>query len=128
MTVQSVIHDSELKNESSSLLDHIMSQARLQPEDEGYDIAKQGISAFIANLLESGQEDVPVNKLLVDRMIVELDKKMSAQMDAILHSDEFQNMESSWRSLKLLVDRTDFRENIKITILHATKRRAIRRF
>jgi type VI secretion system protein ImpC len=121
MTVQSVIHDSKLKNESFSLLDHIMSQARLQPEDEGYDIAKQGISAFIANLLESGQEDVPVNKLLVDRMIVELDKKMSAQMDAILHSDEFQNMESSWRSLKLLVDRTDFRENIKITILHATK-------
>ncbi|MEO3384124.1 type VI secretion system contractile sheath large subunit [Enterobacter soli] len=121
MIVESVNQNCELKNEASSLLDHIMHQARLQPEDEGYDIAKHGISAFIANLLESGQEDVPVNKLIVDRMIAELDKKMSAQMDEILHSDEFQNMESSWRSLKLLVDRTDFRENIKITILHATK-------
>lgn len=30
-------------------------------------------------------------------------------------------MESSWRGLKVLVDRTDFRENIKIEVLHATK-------
>lgn len=121
MPVQGVSQESELNTESSSLLDNIMHQARLQPEDEGYDIAKQGISAFISNLLESGQQDVPVNKLLVDRMIAELDKKLSAQMDEILHAEAFQNMESSWRSLKLLVDRTDFRENIKITILHATK-------
>lgn len=121
MPVQGVSQESELNMESSSLLDNIMHQARLQPEDEGYDIAKQGISAFISNLLESGQQDVPVNKLLVDRMIAELDKKLSAQMDEILHAEAFQNMESSWRSLKLLVDRTDFRENIKITILHATK-------
>lgn len=121
MSLQESIQQNELNSESYSLLEQIMQQARLQPEDEGYDIAKQGISAFIANILETGQEGVPVNKLLVDRMICELDKKLSAQMDEIVHADAFQNMESSWRSLKLLVDRTDFRENIKITILHATK-------
>ncbi len=121
MSLQEDFQISEHSKESYSLLDEIMQQARLNPEDEGYDIAKQGISAFIANMLESGREDEPVNKLLVDRMICELDKKLSAQMDEILHADAFQNMESSWRSLKLLVDRTDFRENIKITILHATK-------
>ncbi len=121
MSLQESIQQNELNSESYSLLDQIMQQARLQPEDEGYDIAKQGISAFIANILETGQEGVPVNKLLVDRMICELDKKLSAQMDEIVHAASFQNMESSWRSLKLLVDRTDFRENIKITILHATK-------
>src|SRR5699024_1544020 len=27
----------------------------------------------------------------------------------------------SWRGLKLLIDRTDFRENIKINLLHVTK-------
>ncbi|MCE1818049.1 type VI secretion system contractile sheath large subunit, partial [Enterobacter hormaechei] len=36
-------------------------------------------------------------------------------------ANQFQELESSWRSLKILVDRTDFRENIKINILHATK-------
>ena len=42
-------------------------------------------------------------------------------MDEILHNARFQEVESSRRSLKLLVDRTDFRENIKINIIHATK-------
>lgn len=104
-----------------SLLDEIMAHTNMLPENEGYDIARQGVSAFIANLLDSGNSDELINKVLVDRMIVELDKKLSAQMDEILHAEPFQQLESSWRSLKILVDRTDFRENIKINVLHATK-------
>ncbi|WP_058910625.1 type VI secretion system contractile sheath large subunit [Entomohabitans teleogrylli] len=104
-----------------SLLDEIMAQAHMQPENDGYDIARQGVAAFIANILDSGASAEPINKMLVDRMIVELDKKLSVQMDEIMHAEPFRALESSWRSLKLLVDRTDFRENIKINVLHATK-------
>ncbi len=49
-------------------------------------------------------------------------------MDEILHANEFREIESSWRSLKLLVDRTDFRENIKINIMHATKEELLEDF
>lgn len=107
--------------ESGSLLDDIMAQTRMAPSEEGYDVAKKGVAAFIENLIGSNQQEEPVNKALVDQMLVELDKKISAQMDEILHSEPVQQMESSWRGLKLLVDRTDFRENIKIEVLHATK-------
>ena len=106
---------------SSSLLDEIMAQARITPVDEGYQVAKQGMTALIANILESDCTTGLVNKALVDSMIVELDMKLSQQMDVILHAKALQEMESSWRSLKLLVDRTDFRENIRIQVLHATK-------
>ncbi|CDH05266.1 conserved hypothetical protein (probable component of the SST VI cluster) [Xenorhabdus bovienii str. oregonense] len=106
---------------TTSLLDEIMSQARITPENDGYYIAKQGIAAFISSILDTGANEEPINKLLVDKMIVELDKKLSEQMDEIMHAKPFQELESSWRSLKILVDRTDFRENIKINIIHATK-------
>lgn len=106
---------------SISLLDDIMAQARMTPVDEGYGVAKQGVAALIANILDSGAGSERVNKALVDSMIVELDKKLSQQMDQLLHAQPLQELESSWRSLKLLVDRTDFRENIKIQLLHATK-------
>ncbi len=105
-----------------------MAQARITPVDEGYSVAKQGVAALIANILDSGTTSEPVNKALVDSMIVELDKKLSKQMDVILHAKELQEMESSWRSLKLLVDRTDFRENIKIQVLHATKEELLEDF
>ncbi|MBC8954289.1 type VI secretion system contractile sheath large subunit [Xenorhabdus sp. PB62.4] len=106
---------------TTSLLDEIMSQARMTPENDGYYIAKQGVAAFIGSILDTGSNEEPINKLLVDKMIVELDKKLSEQMDEIMHAKQFQELESSWRSLKILVDRTDFRENIKINIIHATK-------
>ncbi|MDR0218899.1 MAG: type VI secretion system contractile sheath large subunit [Enterobacteriaceae bacterium] len=106
---------------TTSLLDEIMSQARITPENDGYYIAKQGVAAFIGSILNTGSNEDPINKLLVDKMIVELDKKLSEQMDEIMHAKPFQELESSWRSLKMLVDRTDFRENIKINVIHATK-------
>jgi type VI secretion system protein ImpC len=104
-----------------SLLDEIMAQTRMTPSEEGYDIAKKGVAAFIENLIGANKSSEPVNKALVDQMLVELDKKISAQMDEILHQESFQQLESSWRGLKLFIDRTDFRENNKIEILHATK-------
>ncbi|WP_230353961.1 type VI secretion system contractile sheath large subunit [Lelliottia sp. WAP21] len=106
---------------SASLLDTIMAQARIEPESEGYDVARQGVAAFISSMLHSEDQHEPVNKLAVDSMIAELDAKMSRQMDAIQHAKKFQALESFWRSLKTTVDRTDFRENIKIHVLHATK-------
>ncbi|MEZ8140871.1 type VI secretion protein [Enterovibrio norvegicus FF-33] len=120
MSVQEKTLESSVK-ESGSLLDEIMAQTRLAPSEEGYDIAKKGVAAFVENLIGSDKEQEPVNKALVDQMLVELDKKISAQMDVVLHSQPVQEMESAWRGLKLLVDRTDFRENIKIEVLHATK-------
>ncbi|KJF95257.1 type VI secretion system contractile sheath large subunit [Photobacterium angustum] len=118
MSLQKTLESSSTTE--SSLLDEIMLQTRMTPSDEGYDIAKKGVAAFIENLLgNAGVEQV--NKGLVDQMLVELDSKISAQMDEILHCEEVQKVESAWRSVKMLVDRTDFRENNKIELLHATK-------
>ncbi|NRD73737.1 type VI secretion system contractile sheath large subunit [Shewanella sp. VB17] len=107
--------------QSVNLLDEILAQTKMTPIDEGYDVAKKGVAAFISNIIETRSSSEPVNKTLVDKMLVELDKKISSQMDEILHNESFQQMESSWKNLKLLVDRTDFKENIKIEVLHATK-------
>ncbi|WP_312960960.1 type VI secretion system contractile sheath large subunit [Stutzerimonas nitrititolerans] len=105
----------------AGILDRIIAETRLTPDDEAYDIAKRGVSAFIEELLKPQNENEPVKKAMVDRMIAEIDTKLSRQMDEILHHPEFQALESSWRGLKLLVDRTNFRENIKLEILNASK-------
>lgn len=105
----------------AGILDRIIAETRLTPDDEAYDIAKRGVSAFIEELLKPQNENEPVKKAMVDRMIAEIDAKLSRQMDEILHHPEFQALESSWRGLKLLVDRTNFRENIKLEILNASK-------
>jgi type VI secretion system protein ImpC len=42
-------------------------------------------------------------------------------MDMILHNETFQKIESAWRSMKYLVDKTDFRENIRIEFMNVSK-------
>lgn len=105
-----------------SLLDQLVETARIKPGDEAYPVARQGLQAFIAHLLEPQHAVERVTPATVDDMIADLDRKLCAQVDAILHHAEFQRMESAWRSLKFLVDRTNFRENIKIQMLSVSKR------
>ncbi len=107
--------------EAPSLLDEILQETKLKPTDEGYSIAKRGVEALLAELVAPGKEAVPISKALIDDMIAEIDHKISRQLDEILHHPDFQKLESAWRGLKLLVDRTDFRENIKIEVVNISK-------
>jgi len=107
--------------EQTSLLDDIVQATKLKPSDESYGLAKKGVEALIAQLIEPGKKVDKISKADVDEMIAEIDNKMSLQLDAILHSEQFQKVESAWRSLRYLVDKTNFRENIKVEILNVSK-------
>ncbi|MBQ2477529.1 MAG: type VI secretion system contractile sheath large subunit, partial [Desulfovibrio sp.] len=110
----------EAQTQQMDLLDEIVQATKLRPEDEGYTSTKAGIEAFLKNLVgTSGEQKISGN--LVDEMIAELDAKLSAQVNEILHSEQFSKMESAWRSLKFLVDRTDFRQNIRIEFVNVSK-------
>jgi type VI secretion system protein ImpC len=114
--------------ESVSLLDDIVTATKLKPADDGYAIAKKGVEALLAQLIEPGRKVDKVSNALIDEFIAEIDQKLSLQLDAILHHPLVQKLESAWRSLKFLVDRTDFRENIKIEIMNATKEELLEDF
>jgi type VI secretion system protein ImpC len=104
-----------------SLLDEIVTATKLKPTDDSYSLAKKGVEALIAQLIEPGKKIEKISKAVVDDMIAEVDEKLSRQIDAILHHPKVQELESAWRSLKFLVDRTDFRENVKLEILNISK-------
>jgi type VI secretion system protein ImpC len=111
----------EETTEEASLLDDVITATKLKPADEGYDIAKKGLQALMAQLVEPSRKIDKVSNAVIDELIAGIDQKLSTQLDAILHHPQFQALESSWRSLKYLVDRTEFRENIRIEMLNASK-------
>lgn len=108
--------------QDSPLLDEILNFTRLPKEDDSYYIARNGVKALLEEVFKHDEsEDVRVDKMFVDELIQELDQILGKQMDAILHHPEFQRLEAPWRSLKFLVDRTEFNENIKVQYINATK-------
>lgn len=105
---------------TKSLIDAITDQTT-KPGDESREQMSNAIGFFIEEMLRPKRKGQRVDKNMVDQMIAEYDEKLSRQVDQVMHSEEFQELESAWRGLKLLVDRTDFRENVKLEIINISK-------
>jgi len=120
LVIDDLVHEHQL-HQSGAVLELLMEEARLHPGDDSYDIAVHGIDALVREIVSKDRLTERLDKHLVDQMICELDQKIGRQLDCILHHSEFQSKESAWRSLKFLVDRTDFRENTKVSVLSVSK-------
>ena len=57
----------------------------------------------------------------IEAMIAEIDKKLSEQVNAILHHADFQKLESAWRGLHYLVNNTETDEMLKIRVMNISK-------
>lgn len=112
--------ESQAAESETSLVDEILSITKVKPTDEAYSMTKAGLSAFVEQITK-GKQKARITQAEVDQMIAELDQKLSLEVDEILHNKDVQKLESSWRSLKYLIDRTDFRENIKVEMLNVNK-------
>lgn len=80
-----------------------------------------GMQVFLECLTKAGAKVEKLDKSLIDHHIAELDYQISRQLDAVMHHDDFQAVESLWRGVKSLVDKTDFRQNVKIELLSMSK-------
>lgn len=116
--------------EEGSLLDNILQQTKIkvQQGDETYERARDGLEYFIEKLLEPQRAIDKADKRAVDGLIAEIDEKLSRQLDQVLHHPEVQKLESAWRGLKLVVDRTNFRENVRLEVLNCSKEQLLEDF
>ncbi len=93
-------------------------KATMEPPSAKLSVA---INHFLHAISASDTPVQKLDKLVVESAISEIDKRLSKQICEIMHNEQFQQMESSWRSLKFLIDRTNFRRNIRIEILNVSK-------
>ncbi|WP_062088826.1 type VI secretion system contractile sheath large subunit [Caballeronia udeis] len=81
----------------------------------------RALGVLMATLTNSGCPIGSLDKSLLDFHIDALDQHVNQCLDTVMHSTQFQTIESAWRGLKFLVDRTDFRKNVKIEVLDCSK-------
>ncbi|KAF7769673.1 type VI secretion system protein ImpC [Pseudoalteromonas citrea] len=87
--------------------------------------ANERLTAAINVFLDmAGSSDVEVSridKLLLDEYIAKVDRIISTQLDEILHHANFQKVESAWRSLRYLINRSPNNANVKLEMLDVDK-------
>ena len=58
----------------------------------------------------------------IKAIIAEIDKKLTDQVNLILHHERFQQLESAWRGLHYLVSNTETDEMLKIRVMNVSKK------
>ncbi|MFC1716174.1 type VI secretion system contractile sheath large subunit [Candidatus Poribacteria bacterium] len=106
-------------SDTGSILDSLL--ARVDMEDNQQPDERSAVDNLIGAIVQPKRSGPKPDKSIVGTILDELDQTISRQMNDILHHEGFQQLESAWRGLKLLIDRTDFRENIRIELLSARK-------
>ena len=57
----------------------------------------------------------------IEAIIAELDRKLTEQVNVILHHPDFQKLEGAWRGLHYLINNTETDEMLKIRVMNITK-------
>ncbi len=107
--------------EAPDLLDQVIAATKPQSDTEAAR-AKGYFGQFLDQVIKPGQvvsKDVETN---IKFWIGEIDKKLSSQLNEVMHAPEFQKLEGTWRGLHYMVHQSETGENLKIRVLNVSKR------
>ncbi len=115
MTTAQAVHE-------PSLLSELLAETRINPDDgDAYNLVRRGTCTLLDELLRDTATTPRIDRDRVQALITDLDRRISGQVNLLMHHPDVQQLESAWRGLKLLVDQVEFRENIRVELFQATK-------
>lgn len=112
--------------ESTSLLDEIVSKGFRTETKKEQAQARSYLKQFLDEAVKPGQV---VSKEVMDNIefwIASIDKKLTAQLNEILHHPDLQKLEGTWRGLHYLVHQSETGPDLKIRVLNARKADLVR--
>ena len=90
------------------------------------DTAKREVEGAVRTLAQQALASTPLISTdvlqTIEAMIAEIDKKLTAQINAIMHHPDFQQLESAWRGLHYLVSNSETDDMLKIRVLNVGKK------
>lgn len=93
-----------------------------KPKSQEADAAVQSaVKTLVGQALENTALVSDNSIKTIEGIIAELDKKLSEQVNRIIHHPDFQKLEGAWRGLSYLVNNTQTGETLKIRVLNASK-------
>jgi type VI secretion system protein ImpC len=101
-----------------SLLDQVLGATKQTERDRAEELIKalteealKGTVSFSRNL-----------SMTFDRAIAEIDRKVSEQLNQVMHHERFLKLEGSWRGLSYLVQNSETGTSLKIRMLQISKK------
>ena len=112
--------------EEIGLLDQIINQGRIGRDEEQREQSRRQIATLVDEVMKG---EITVSKDLeatINARIADIDALLSKQLNTIMHAEEFQKLEGSWRGLHHLVYQTETSTMLKLRVMNVNKRDLLR--
>ena len=107
--------------EESGVLDQIINETRIGKDDWERDQSRRQISTLVEEVMKGTLRVSKDLEATINARIADIDKVLSAQLNAIMHAPEFQKLEGAWRGLHYLVMQSETSTMLKIRVLNISK-------
>jgi type VI secretion system protein ImpC len=111
----------ETEVQEVSLLDQILTEGRMARDEFQKERAKDMIGEFVQQVMEGTLVMSKNMDAAINARIAEIDRLLSAQLNEILHHEDFQALEASWRGLHHLVQNSLTGTQLKIRVMSIKK-------
>lgn len=102
------------------LLDEIIEN--ITPETDRRDEARNIVAEFARQALEGAMVFSQDAETMLKARIAQIDQLISTQLDEIMHDQDFQRLEATWRGLHYLVHQSETSVNLKIKVFNVSKK------
>ena len=89
--------------------------------DQAREAVENAVKTLAQQALENSVTISNDSYRTIQSLIAEIDEKLSAQVNQIIHHQDFQKLESAWRGLSYLVNNTETDEMLKIRFMSISK-------
>jgi len=90
------------------------------------DRAQEAIQSAVRTLAEQALSETAVISedavKSIEAIVAEIDRKLSEQINQIIHHQAFQQLEGTWRGMHYLINNTETDETLKIRVLNISKK------
>lgn len=116
----------EAKTQESDVFSELLRKEFKPKSPEAEGAIEKSVRTLAYQALNDGKSLIPKDEVdairTIQSMIAQIDKVLSDQVNLILHHDDFQKLEGSWRGLHHLVNNTETDEMLKIKVFNVTKK------
>jgi type VI secretion system protein ImpC len=111
-----------------NLLDRIVQEGKMAVEPSQSTYAKKLLGQFATQILDEGMRAAPDKGVvaMINERIADIDKILSDQLNAIMHNEQFQALEGSWRGMRDMVFGTETGPQLKLRLLNVSKKELLK--
>ncbi|MEW6599490.1 MAG: type VI secretion system contractile sheath large subunit [Nitrospirota bacterium] len=108
--------------EAKGLLDQIIDEGRMARGESQKQWARDVITEFVSEIMEGVITVSKDTEAMINARIAQIDSLISKQLNEVMHNEEFQKLEASWRGLHYLVSQTETGEKLKLRVMNVSKK------